>query len=80
MVRNLLDGRVDGLDAREIAGVLGPYAGKLSNGGDTVRLIGINSPESGECFYDEATAVLTALVSPGEQVAMTVDVSWCTVG
>lgn len=42
---------------------------------DTVRLIGINTPESGECFYEEATSVLTALVSPGEQVAMTVDVS-----
>src|SRR5687767_8310768 len=28
----------------------------------TVRLIGINAPESGECFADEATRVLGALV------------------
>jgi micrococcal nuclease len=44
-------------------------------GTDTVRLIGINTPEFGECFYDEATAVLTALASPGDQVTMTADVS-----
>lgn len=42
---------------------------------DTVRLIGINTPESAECFADEATAVLTALAPPGSQIAMTVDIS-----
>lgn len=48
----------------------------LAGGGsDTVRLIGINTPESAECFADEATAVLTALVPPGSQIAMTVDAS-----
>ncbi|CAN5847621.1 hypothetical protein BH23ACT4_BH23ACT4_16750 [soil metagenome] len=48
----------------------------LAGGGnDTVRLIGINTPETGECFADEATGVLTALAPPGSQIAMTVDVS-----
>ncbi|MGF1617804.1 MAG: thermonuclease family protein [Acidimicrobiia bacterium] len=46
-----------------------------AGGNDTVRLVGINTPESGECFADEATAVLNALVPPGSQLAMTVDVS-----
>jgi endonuclease YncB( thermonuclease family) len=37
---------------------------RVSDRGDeeTVRLIGINTPESGECFADEATDALTALV------------------
>lgn len=48
----------------------------LADGGiDTVRLIGINTPESAECFADDATAILTALVPPGSEIAMTVDVS-----
>ncbi len=42
---------------------------------DTVRLIGIDTPEFGECFADEATAVLTALAPPGSQIGMTGDVS-----
>ncbi len=46
-----------------------------AGGTDTVRLIGINTPESGECFSEEATAGLTALIPPGSQIAMTVDVS-----
>jgi endonuclease YncB( thermonuclease family) len=40
---------------------------------DTVRLIGINTPERGECFADEATAALTSLLA-GE-IVMTSDVS-----
>jgi micrococcal nuclease len=48
----------------------------LSDGrNDTVRLIGINTPETGECFADEATDVLAALTPPGSQIAMTVDSS-----
>jgi micrococcal nuclease len=31
----------------------------------TVRLIGVNAPESDECWSDEATAALVALVGPG---------------
>lgn len=42
---------------------------------DTVRLIGINTPESAECFAEEATDLLAALVPPGSQIAMTVDTS-----
>jgi len=40
----------------------------------TVRLVGINAPESGECWSDEATAALTELVGRGP-VWLTVDVS-----
>jgi micrococcal nuclease len=40
----------------------------------TVRLIGINAPESDECWSDEATAALVALVGPGP-VWLTVDAS-----
>jgi micrococcal nuclease len=39
-----------------------------------VRLIGINAPESDECWSDEATAALVALVGPGP-VWLTVDSS-----
>lgn len=42
---------------------------------DTVRLIGIDTPEFGECFADEATALLTALAPPGSQIGMTGDIS-----
>ncbi|MET0566522.1 MAG: lamin tail domain-containing protein [Acidimicrobiia bacterium] len=40
-----------------------------------VRVIGTNSPESGECFSDEAARVLTALAPPGARIGMTSDVS-----
>lgn len=40
-----------------------------------VRLIGINSPESNECFSHEATQVLAVLTPVGGQVGMTEDVS-----
>ena len=40
-----------------------------------VRLIGINSPETGECFVDEAAQVLATLVPEGTVIGMTRDVS-----
>ena len=40
-----------------------------------VRVIGTNTPESGECFSDEATRVLAALAPPGSRIGMTSDVS-----
>lgn len=41
----------------------------------TVRLIGIDAPETGECFGERSTRALAALAPPGERVAMTTDVS-----
>lgn len=40
-----------------------------------VRLIGIDSPETDECFADEGRLALTALAAPGSRVGVTVDVS-----
>lgn len=40
-----------------------------------VRLIGIDSPEIGECYGDEAAQVLAALVPEGTVIVMTRDVS-----
>jgi len=40
-----------------------------------VRLIGIDSPETGECFADEAAQVLATLVPEGTVIGMTSDVS-----
>jgi len=40
-----------------------------------VRLIGINAPEAGECYADEATQALAALVPVGTVVGLTRDVS-----
>lgn len=40
----------------------------------TVRLIGINTPEAGECLADEATAALIELVANGD-VSLAADVS-----
>ncbi|MEX2133241.1 MAG: lamin tail domain-containing protein, partial [Acidimicrobiia bacterium] len=40
---------------------------------DTVRLIGINSPESGECFSEEASLILSILAPVGSQIGMTID-------
>jgi micrococcal nuclease len=42
---------------------------------EPLRLIGINSPESRECWSDEATLALAALAPVGSQVGVTVDVS-----
>lgn len=36
----------------------------------TVRLIGIDTPERGQCGHDEAAAVISALVSPGDPVTL----------
>jgi endonuclease YncB( thermonuclease family) len=41
----------------------------------TVRLIGTNSPESGECHGAESTLVLGALIPSGSEIGMTRDVS-----
>jgi micrococcal nuclease len=46
----------------------------LAGDRETVRLIGINTPESGECFSEEATVALGALLSD-EVITMTSDVS-----
>ena len=43
-----------------------------TRGDVTVRVIGINAPESGECFSDEATAALAALVA-GEELVLVAD-------
>jgi micrococcal nuclease len=49
---------------------------KLGDGSvATVRLIGINTAETTECFSSEATASLSALTPPGSNIGMTVDVS-----
>ncbi|MET0696777.1 MAG: hypothetical protein ABWZ58_05055, partial [Acidimicrobiia bacterium] len=40
-----------------------------------VRIIGTNTPETGECFADEAARVLDALAPPGSRIGMTSDVS-----
>jgi len=48
----------------------------LEGGPDTaVRLIGINSPETGECLADEATRGLSDLIPVGTAIGMTRDVS-----
>lgn len=48
----------------------------LSDGSrDTVRLIGINSPERGECWASEATRVLEALIPVGDEIGMIIDQS-----
>lgn len=42
---------------------------------DTVRLIGINAPEIGECWAVEADRTLEELVPPGSEIGMTRDQS-----
>jgi micrococcal nuclease len=42
---------------------------------DVVRLIGINTPESGECFSDEAALILSSLIPVGSTIGATADVS-----
>ncbi|WP_438352357.1 thermonuclease family protein [Microbacterium sp. CJ88] len=37
----------------------------------TVRIIGIDTPERGECGHDEASAALTSAVAPGDAVTLT---------
>ena len=43
--------------------------------GQTVRLIGVNTPESGECWADEAALALQTLVPVGSDVGLTIDIS-----
>ena len=48
---------------------------RFANGAiEKVRLIGINTPETGECFAAEATEALTALII-GKEFTMTTDIS-----
>ncbi len=61
-VVSITDG--DTLDVRSEAGSI-----------TEVRLIGINSPESNECFSEEATQVLAVLTPVGSQIGLTKDVS-----
>lgn len=49
--------------------------GFVGGGTDTVRLIGINTPENGECFADEAADLLATLIPPGASIGMTIDTS-----
>ncbi|MEX0863905.1 MAG: lamin tail domain-containing protein [Acidimicrobiia bacterium] len=42
---------------------------------DTVRLIGINTPEGGECWAEPASIALATLAPGGSQVGLTTDVS-----
>lgn len=42
---------------------------------DAVRLIGINSPETGECWSNESTLALAAVAPVGSQIGLTTDVS-----
>ena len=46
----------------------------LSGASETVRLIGINTPESGECYSEESTVALAVLLSD-QVITMTADVS-----
>jgi micrococcal nuclease len=55
-------GVIDG-DTLVVAGPRGEF---------TVRIIGINTPESGECFSDEATRALVGLVD-GHELALVAD-------
>ena len=41
---------------------------KTSEG--TVRLIGIDTPEQGECGHEEASAAISAVVAPGESISL----------
>jgi micrococcal nuclease len=49
--------------------------GLFGGGRDIIRLIGINSPERGECWVDEAALVLAKLAPVGSEVGLTNDVS-----
>ena len=42
---------------------------------ETVRLIGINTPESGECWSEESALVLETLIPIGSEIGMTADTS-----
>ncbi|MGH3849146.1 MAG: thermonuclease family protein, partial [Pseudonocardiaceae bacterium] len=42
--------------------------------GTRIRLIGIDTPERGDCYFTEATARMAALVPPGTRVRLEYDV------
>ena len=42
---------------------------------DTVRLIGVNSPETDECFSEEASLILSTLIPVGTELGATIDTS-----
>jgi micrococcal nuclease len=42
----------------------------IETSGGTVRIIGIDAPESGECGYAEASALISTLLSPGDQTML----------
>lgn len=46
---------------------------KRDNEETKVRLLNIDTPEQGECLYDEATARLTELIPPGTRVRLEYD-------
>lgn len=62
VVRTVVDG-----DTVEV----GNEAGSV----ETVRLIGINAPETGECYWDRATQELAGLAPVGGELVMIPDVS-----
>lgn len=66
-----------GADAATVLYVFDGDTVEVDFGGTTerVRLIGINSPEIGECWADEAGLVLGALLPEGSEVGMTGDES-----
>lgn len=43
----------------------------IESSAGTVRLIGIDAPERGECGYGEAAAQVSALLSPGTAITLT---------
>lgn len=66
------------VDGAEIAVVVAITDGdtievEWGRGRERLRLIGVNSPERGECWADEAGRVLEALIPVGSEVGMTVD-------
>ncbi|MGH8913216.1 MAG: lamin tail domain-containing protein [Acidimicrobiia bacterium] len=67
-----------GADLVTVASITDGDTLEVSNEDGTVaevRLIGVNSPESNECFADDATRVLATLTPVGSKVGMTTDVS-----
>ena len=49
----------------------------------TVRIIGIDAPERGECGYDEASALVASLLRPGDAVVLQLpdgeDLTYCSI-
>ena len=47
---------------------------RVANGESAIRLIGVDTPETGTCFAAEATAHLNTLIPPGTRVRLSYDV------